>query len=107
MTKPPKVLYVGPTDYLIKLKTRLDLLGETDSNESMIYLRRKQSDSTMRGTLVHELMHAIIFESGIAKVMSWNNETEEEFVSVVSPWVQAVIQDNPALLDYLHGEEAA
>jgi len=105
--KPPKVLYVGPTDYDVKVTQHLELLGETDSNNGLILLKRKQSASTMRGTLVHEILHAIVFESGIAKVCGWNTDAEEEFVSVVAPWIQAVIQDNPALLDYLHGEEAA
>lgn len=46
-------------------------------------------------TIVHELLHAMVFESGLRSVKKWDEET---VVSLLSPVLTCFLADNPALL---------
>lgn len=103
-SKTPKVVYVGPADYDVTLVKKLDLMGETDSNNTEILLRLALSPSAARGTLVHELLHAVLFESGLDKhTFNLGEPAEQErLVAGLAPWIYAVFfLDNPDLTAYL------
>ncbi len=97
----PKVIYVGTADYEVKQKGQLDLLGETRSEHAEILIRRKQAPSVKRETLMHELLHAIIYASGMVHHFKLDHDTEEELVSALSPWILQLLRDNPYLVEYL------
>lgn len=108
--KPPKVVYVGPADYDVVVQPKFDQLGETLSDQGEIVLRARENHSLVAGTLVHELLHAIVFESGLNKSMTlqFTTETEEELVNMIAPWIYAVFfLDNPLLTAYLSEQRKA
>lgn len=97
--KLPKLIYVGPFDFDVHQKTEMDMLGETFSNDGRIEVKRRQSAANKRDTLLHEVLHAIVFHSGLGHKLS--HDDEEHFVVTISPWILAVLRDNPALVSYL------
>lgn len=99
MSRLPKLIYVGPFDFEVKQLADMDLLGETHSNDGLIDIKRKQSPANKRDTLLHEVLHAIVFHSGLGHGLS--HDDEERLVVTISPWILAVLRDNPALVDYL------
>jgi hypothetical protein len=107
--KPPKVVYVGTYDYDVRVTRNLSssLLGETETENEVILLRKGQSAANMQETLLHELLHAILFASGISKAMDFDHDKEETLVVLLSPWLNALIQDNPGLLAFLTERKAA
>lgn len=102
----PKVIYVGPHDYDVQTKKHLDLLGETDNSNTAITLKARQSRTSMQDTILHEALHAIVFNSGLFKTLDLDNETEEKLVVTISPWILQLIKDNPELVQFLQGGEA-
>lgn len=102
--KPPKVIFIGPHDYAVSMsKKKIDpnLFGETDNTNSEIHVHPNQSLQNKRDTLIHEILHAILFASGAKRVLGWSAEREEKVIRLLSPWLLAVLQDNPDLIDYL------
>lgn len=99
--KPPKMVHVGVSDYRIRQVKRLDVLGETDSNNAEILLKKAQAPSVLRDTLVHELLHAVVYASGYFKVADLDRTSEENLVVTLSPWILAILRDNPDLVEYL------
>lgn len=99
---PPNVIYVGPNDVPVKVKKRLSddsLRGEfTDAG---IHIDRKQSESGLRDTVLHEAMHAIIYLAGIKKALELDHDDEEKLVVTLTPWILALMRDNPALVEFL------
>lgn len=102
----PAVVYVGPVDYEIKQPKQFDLLGETLAEQATIKLRRKQSESTKRVTLLHEILHAIFWESGYRQIEDMSAKREERIIQALAPWLVSVIRDNPDLVKYIQSEEA-
>lgn len=104
--KPPKVIYVGTFDYDVEVKKlQTDLFGETDNTNSTISLHKKQSLANLRDTLMHEVLHAVFFASGICRLLGWDNETEEKAIRMLTPWLLQLIQENPALIEFLTAVE--
>lgn len=102
MSDVPRLIYIGPADYDLVMKKRIENLGECEDGK--ILLRSGQNPTAERGTVVHELLHAIFFESGLRKStgLQLTLETEEEIVNAIAPWIYAVFfQDNPDLNKYL------
>jgi cob(I)alamin adenosyltransferase len=98
-------VYVGPADYDVVLKKpknmdRDRLLGETDTANTEISMTRKQSKSSMQNTLLHETLHAIFWTSGFNR-QKFPMEQEEKVVQALTPWLLAVLQDNPDTLAFL------
>lgn len=102
--KPPKVLYIGAADVDVKFRKQLSsptLIGEFDGAGSNILLRNDQSESSLRDTLIHEALHAIVYLSGIRENLSLSHEDEEKLVVALSPWLLALLRDNPKLVEFL------
>ena len=97
--KPPKVIYIGAADYEVRTRKTLDLLGETDNTNTEIMLKRDQSAACRRDTLLHEVMHAVVFLSGYGHDLK--HADEERLVRTITPWILAVLRDNPELVDFL------
>ena len=102
----PKVVYIGPADYVVKQRKHMEpgLMGETFNEDARIDLKRNQADCQRRETLMHEILHAVIFMSGYAKVTALDQEAEERLVVMLSPWLTQFIRDNPDTLAYMTAE---
>lgn len=108
--KLPKVVYIGPFDYAVKQKKRLDtpmLLGETKNEITTILIREAQSACSKRDTLLHEVLHAVLFSSGLLTALPLSHDDEERLVVTISPWLHQLLRDNPELIAYLTKTDGA
>ena len=101
MAELPEVVYIGAADYLIRHKGKYPLLGETFPDDTEIIIRKRQSVCSKQNTLLHEIIHAIVWESGYRQIADLSTETEENLVRILTPWILAVLQDNPNVLAFL------
>ena len=105
MGKPPKLIFLGAADYEVKQRKMIDnnrgLLGATDNEDTTIYIKRCQSPSSKRDTLLHEVLHALIWLSGYNHSTRLSFEKEERLVRSLAPWILAALRDNPELVRYL------
>lgn len=101
MVQIPEVVFIGAADYLIRHKAKYPLLGETLPDDTEIIIRKAQSSCSKQNTLLHEILHAIVWESGYRQVADLSTEQEETMVRVLTPWILAVLQDNPDVLAFL------
>lgn len=101
---PPKLIYVGPTDVKVKFKRRLTtdtLVGEFIEDQTAIELRKDQSVSGLRDTLLHEALHAVVYLAGLRVALELTHKQEERLVVTLAPWVLALLRDNPKLVEFL------
>jgi hypothetical protein len=101
MPKLPQTVFVGPADYLIRHEKKYPMLGETMPDDTEIVIRKAQSFCSKQNTFLHEILHAIVWESGYRQVAGLNGAQEETMVRVLTPWILAVLQDNPDVLAFL------
>jgi hypothetical protein len=101
MAKLPEIVYVGAADYVIRHKKKFEPLGETDADNTEITIRVGQSSCSKQNTLLHEILHAIAWESGYNHLAELTNDQEETLIRVITPWLLALLQDNPDVLTFL------
>lgn len=99
----PDAVLVGATRYTVESRDR-KLFGRTDNRHSTIMVSSRQSGASARDTLLHEVLHAILWCSAAGRMLPLGDEDEERLVRLLTPWLLAVIRDNPELIDYLIAE---
>lgn len=72
------------------------LCGQTEWKDRIIYLDRNTVEVERPEILLHELMHALMFEKFSIKRMSGH-----QFIYSLSPALQKALADNPELVKYL------
>lgn len=104
---------IGPYTYKIKfvkqpadfvdlgtLPEEGDLDGFCDNTNFMIYIKKAQTKMALKETLLHELIHAIWYVSGMCR---FEGETSEEmYVSVFAPYLTTVLIQHPKVMEYLN-----
>lgn len=65
--------------------------GWTNASNLQIGVSSKYNGARWAEILIHEIMHAILWEAGL----SWNDENAELWIRRVSPRVAAFFADNP------------
>lgn len=78
----------------------VQLRGLHEGDDMTITLREGMKVSMLRVTTVHELLHALI-EVSRTDSMFEGGTTEERFVERTAPWLTALLQDNPRLVEFL------
>jgi hypothetical protein len=97
-------LQIGAAEYRVKRVAEVeadDKLGMTRFRRSLIHISKKQSPSSERDTLLHEVLHAVCYESGLSLVLGIGDEDEERIIRILAPWLLTVIRDNPHLIEQL------
>lgn len=74
--------------------------GEHSPLEQKIRLHEDQTPQQMANTIIHEVLHAIFYQSGIRNVAP-EHIGEELIVDSLSNGLCQVFQDNPKLLEYI------
>jgi hypothetical protein len=107
----PTSVRVGPYTYVVKVdadrikelekESESDLYGITTHGILEIVLQPAVADMVMRETLLHEVLHAILFNTGLSDRMT--DKAEEHLVRALSPALFALLRDNPNLVQYLTG----
>jgi hypothetical protein len=100
---------VGFADILIERvapsfkKNNTDYFGQYLSRESKIEIQKEISGIDYSNTLLHEIIHAVIYlsslnsDGGALK----DDDAEEQVANTLTNWLMGVFRDNPAILDIL------
>lgn len=111
--KPPRRVKVGPLRYRVIVdQDQLDamqaragvedpLLGFCSSATEAIYLAPDLGRHTERATLVHEIFHALVTNSGMGEQYGTRKVSEEEAILALDTGWLGVLRDNPKLVAYL------
>lgn len=71
-------------------------MGATDNNSLSIYVDPELPKGKVESIVLHELLHAMMYTSGISQIMSDNEEfTEEYLVFTLTNILYNVLKDNP------------
>lgn len=73
--------------------------GYTDTRTCTVFISQRQAYTQSQETLLHEVLHAILDVTGHAHELE--DEDEEILVRRLSPALLVVLQQNPALVEYL------
>ena len=76
--------------------------GDHDSTTHTISISHGLTDRSQKGTLLHELMHALWDKAQLQQF--YGDVTEETVVDSLTGWLFECMQENPELFDYLGGE---
>lgn len=101
--RKPKYVMIGPIRYDLKWEDNLTVDGERhhgmiEFDESEISLDSARCLATQQITLLHEVLHAIMYESGVDGICG--DKTEELIVRALSFQLHQVFRDSPGLLGF-------
>jgi hypothetical protein len=100
-----KQIKVGGTIYTVNevkgLVSKVEMFGNVDFSDCVIQVDADISDERKEQTIIHELLHAIFFESGFGP-----EEQSEDLVTRASNVLHQVIVDNIDILATPDEEEA-
>ena len=74
-----------------------DCMGLCRYAEGVIEIRMGQADFELRDTMLHEVLHAVLYHQG----RSGNASEEETFVRATATGLIGVLQDNPLFAKWL------
>ena len=96
------VIHIERTDPSFK-KNNVDCFGQYLSRENKIEIQKEISGIDYANTLLHEIIHAVIYlsslnsDGGALK----DDDAEEQVANTITNWLMGVFRDNPAILDIL------
>ena len=106
MSKIEKQIKIGYQKYDIDIwpetfATTEEAVGEFFNNDRKIGLRGDYVE-TLHGanTLLHEVMHGIVYQYGMVETMEKFNK-EEKIVNTMANGIMQVFVDNPWFMDYI------
>ena len=104
----PKKIKVMCRDYIVRAMNAHEegdnqVFGRCDRELALITVDTRCSSQKQAHTLLHELIHSIIFEMGIYKHFHAGDRTitEEDVTTSISNGLAAVIRDNPGLMQII------
>jgi hypothetical protein len=103
--KIPKIAKVGPLLYDIVEKKKVGpktkdgsiYFGFTKHEKQSIAINKLLRDGLKRETLLHELLHCCVLQSGL----QCDYDEEERIVASLSPLILQVLRDNEDIVEYL------
>lgn len=114
MTGLPDAVQVGPfrfelvsTDEAHARAVRAgadgDLYGLTEYREQRITLCPAQAPDLMRVTLIHEVLHTLLFATGGSQLLEDTEVVgiEEALTQVLAPAITDLLRRNPTLVEFL------
>lgn len=96
---------VGPFEYSVKFDKVVanegSVFGTTHNNDQLIVLDPDKPDQKIDQTLVHELLHACMFISGLTyRFTDKEPVSEEDVCRELSIVLYQVLKDNPGVFEY-------
>lgn len=100
---PPKAIQIGANRYEVRSQELHEptMLGRLVEKNLEILLEPAQADGSRQDTVLHEVLHAIVFHTGTRNGMGWDDTQEEAVVSAITPLLLDTLQRNPRLIAYL------
>jgi len=109
----PESVQVGPYVYTIiadavrmaecEKESREELFGMTLHKSLEIIIQPDAADTVIRETLLHEVLHAVLYNTGISDRMT--EKTEEHLIRALSPALFVLLRDNKKFLGYIVGSD--
>ena len=99
-TKRPTRVRINGRQFAVKYKPEAEMpgvLGLCYCTDSRIEIRTHQSPAEERDTLLHEVMHAVLYTQG----REGGGKTEELYVRALATGMLGVLKDNPRLAAWL------
>lgn len=102
----PKIVKIGALDYkIIESSLVHDLpemykMGEIDYTDSKIYIDTELHNRVKRNTLLHEIVHGMLNDSG--HLVERDNEG---LVSALAGQLHSLIRENPSLIEYIKAKD--
>lgn len=95
-------MQVGPYLFSIEYRDEVsdsepDLFGLTIPRDQRIIVSTRQTDQSERDTVLHEVLHALFYASGLYREV----DNEERVVAAVSTWLLMVLRENQAFAKFL------
>jgi hypothetical protein len=97
-----KNIKIGYRDYKIKNLDSIvsrcnEINGQFLASDGVIALSSTEDNISHANTLIHEVLHAIIYQWGI----DLDDKEEEKICNTIANGLTTVFVDNPSLLSYL------
>ena len=96
----PPVRTVEICGFVFKIVVSDDIseeeLGRCETTRQVIYLNQHQGNDSMRDCLLHEVLHAVAYLTGLN-----DEDGEEAFVSRLSTGMRATMIANPILANWI------
>jgi hypothetical protein len=73
------------------------LYGRTVPRRLLIQVAADQAAAQARDTMLHEILHAVVSNTALGM----SDADEEQLIRTVTPWLLAVLRDNPDLTGFL------
>lgn len=94
---------IGYRNYDIKVEDKVwnkqtESFGQFLSEEGIITVSSKEDAISQANTLLHEILHGIVYQWGLGEEMS---DKEEKIVNTLTNGLTTVFVDNPWLLQFL------
>lgn len=112
--RPPNRVQVGPYSFTIdfdpithnsvEIAEGEKLYGRVDFPSQTINVNPGQEKDSLADTILHEILHAVIYISGLQKRFEGNSE--EELITPMATTLLDTLRRNPKLVDFLVGREA-
>jgi hypothetical protein len=102
--RPPAKLRIGGMVWTVSIDPEVQDDGEAGTTvpfSQRIKLAPGQGPDYERDTLLHEVLHAVLFATNLRKMEGFGTQHEESVVLAMSPILLQVLRDNPRLLTYL------
>ena len=107
--KIPSQIKIGWKDVDIEtvkvsfVKNNSDYWGQYLVRQNKIEIQEEAKGQDLANTLVHEIIHAIVYHSSLNADGGplHDDEDEEQTVNSMTNWLMGVFKDNPWLLDFL------
>ena len=107
---PANTIKIGYTRYDIQVWDKMtatsnEAYGEFYEKEQVIGIDGNQKGGQLVNTLLHEIMHGIIFQYGLKDGLEPKGDVkEEQIVNATTNGLSAVFKDNPWLLPWMQKE---
>lgn len=94
-------LKIGYRTWVVEFNGGADLVDEErwgDCSERLGVIRvcsHGRSPDAQAETLIHEIMHALIYDAGT----EWDGDVQEEVCRVLAPRLAAFVRDNPGPME--------
>lgn len=95
----PKSILIGPHTFTIEWSDTIDDCGTMAGHDLAIQVSSKLPASLAKETLLHEILHAILYLNGNVE----EPLDEERIVQGLGAGLLAVFSENPVVVDYLTG----
>ena len=97
-----KNIKIGYRDYKIKNLDSIvsrcnEINGQFLASDGVIALSSTEDNISHANTLIHEILHAIIYQWGV----ELDDKEEEKICNTIANGLTTVFVDNPSLLSYL------